>query len=186
MIERIITERLILRKPVIEDKTEVFHSYASDPVVTKYMMWEPLTELPQAEVFIKRCIESWDSGKEFSFVIAKRENSRIIGMIRLGVNGKTGDFGYVFDKNEWGKGYATEALKTILRIALEAFPGLMEISGICDIENTASARVMEKAGLCFTGIVRARSFRPNMPKNPRDDNVYSIRRSQFESAIRKS
>lgn len=177
MIEKIKTERLVLRKPVIKDKAEIFNSYASDSVVTKYLVWKPLSDLDQAELFIKRCINNWKNGKEFSFVIVNKESDKIIGMIRLGLNNAEGEFGYVFDKNEWGKGYATEALRAIIRTAFDEFSGLMEIKGICDIENMASARVMEKAGLQFRGIAHAHTFRPNLTENPRDDRVYSIKRT---------
>lgn len=47
------------------------------------------------------------------------------------------------------KGYATEALQAFLPAMLSRF-GLKEVAGVCDAENTASIRVLEKCG--FTRI----------------------------------
>ena len=56
--------------------------------------------------------------------------------------------------NPWGKGYATEACKRLLRFAFEETP-LKEVVATIDPENTASQRVLEKSGLIYEGMRRA-------------------------------
>jgi len=64
------------------------------------------------------------------------------------------EIGYVLKKSAWGKGYATEACKRLLKFAFEVSP-LEEIVATTDPENTASQRVLEKCGLVHQGLVRA-------------------------------
>ena len=64
------------------------------------------------------------------------------------------EIGYVLKKSAWGKGYATEACKRLLKFAFEDSP-LKEIVATTDPENAASQRVLEKCGLVYQGLVRA-------------------------------
>ena len=57
-----------------------------------------------------------------------------------------GEVGYVFDTAYHGRGYATEAVGALLRLGFEGL-GLHRIAGHLDARNTASARVLERAGL---------------------------------------
>ena len=51
-------------------------------------------------------------------------------------------------KSYWNYGLGTEALKGIIKFGVQAV-GLHRIFSGCDIENVASKRVMEKAGMRF-------------------------------------
>lgn len=64
------------------------------------------------------------------------------------------EIGYILKKTAWGKGYATEACKRLLKFAFEATP-LEEIVAVIDAENAASRKVLEKSGLIYKGLVRA-------------------------------
>ena len=52
----------------------------------------------------------------------------------------------------WGNGYMTEAVQALIQLGFNKF-GLSTISAESSPENIASCRVMEKAGLNFTGQV---------------------------------
>ncbi len=56
------------------------------------------------------------------------------------------EVGYVLTPAHYGHGYATEAVGVLLRLGFEDL-GLHRIAARCDARNTASARVMERAGL---------------------------------------
>lgn len=64
------------------------------------------------------------------------------------------EIGYILKKSAWGKGYATEACKRLLKFAFEESP-LEEIVAVIDTENIASRKVLEKSGLIYEGPVRA-------------------------------
>ena len=64
------------------------------------------------------------------------------------------EIGYILKRSAWGKGYATEAAKRLLKFAFEG-TSLEELVATIDPENTASRRVLEKCGLVYEGIRRA-------------------------------
>ena len=81
-------------------------------------------------------------------------------------------FGYVLARSWWGQGLMTEALAAVAEWAL-AQPEVFRVSALCDTENVASARVMEKAGLVREGLLRRRSVHPNIGDEPRDCFLYA-------------
>ncbi len=64
------------------------------------------------------------------------------------------EIGFMLKRSVWGKGYATEATKRLLKFAFEETP-LEELVATIDPQNTASRRVLEKCGLVHEGIRRA-------------------------------
>ncbi len=71
--ERIETERLVLRKPRMEDAFILFTAYMQDPEVTRYTTWRPHRQLQEAEDFIRNSIAAWENGTRFPFVITLKE-----------------------------------------------------------------------------------------------------------------
>ena len=64
------------------------------------------------------------------------------------------EVGYILKKSAWGKGYATEACRRLLRFAFEE-TALDEIVATLDSENRNSRHVLEKCGLVYKGMRRA-------------------------------
>lgn len=56
---------------------------------------------------------------------------------------REGDLGFIFAREVWGQGDATEAARAMVRTAFEKL-GLDRIAATCNIDNHASARVLEK------------------------------------------
>lgn len=81
--------------------------------------------------------------------------------------------GYVLAKAYWGKGYMTEAAQTIADWAM-AQPEIYRVWAVCDADNPASARVMEKIGMTFEGRMRRDIVHPNISEEPQDTLVYAI------------
>ena len=61
--------------------------------------------------------------------------------------------GYVFRRDAWGNGYATEAAKALAASGFGQL-GMHRIYAHCDVDNVASARVLEKAGMQREGLLR--------------------------------
>jgi RimJ/RimL family protein N-acetyltransferase len=64
---------------------------------------------------------------------------------------QTTDLGYRLLRGEWGKGYATEAAKECIQYGFTQLH-IEEIFGKAHIDNVASIRVLEKAGMNYLGI----------------------------------
>lgn len=140
------TQRLSLRQPVIQDAASIFEQYAQDPKVTKYIGWQPHKSIAVTNEFINRCISVWADDSAFPYVLIRQEDAQLIGMLEIRINNYKADLGYVLAKSEWGKGYMPEAVQTLTNWAL-AQDEIYRVWAFCDVENLASARVMEKVGM---------------------------------------
>jgi RimJ/RimL family protein N-acetyltransferase len=76
-------------------------------------------------------------------------------------------FGYCLARDAWGRGFATEAATAIVSKSLDQ-PEIWRVQAFCDVENRASARVLEKCGLVREGTLRRYMVMPNMSDIPRD------------------
>ena len=63
------------------------------------------------------------------------------------------DIGYEIASAQWGHGYATEAVEALLAFGFQTLQ-LQRVWAFCLDENTASWRVMERAGLRREGLLR--------------------------------
>lgn len=93
--------------------------------------------------FLEWCLKRADNGKYFPFVILLKSTDHLIGMIDFSIEDHKASFGYVLAKDYWNKGYMSEAL-TILTNELFKTDEISRACAVCDIENNASMRVMEK------------------------------------------
>jgi len=59
---------------------------------------------------------------------------------------------YGFLKEHWGKGYASEASKAVLRYGLEEL-GLDEIVAAVNLENIASEKVLINIGMRYVEVI---------------------------------
>jgi ribosomal-protein-alanine N-acetyltransferase len=62
-------------------------------------------------------------------------------------NGRV-EIGYGLVQSRHGRGYATEAVRELLRLAFE-MPQVLEVAAMVDPANSASIRVLDKTGLTF-------------------------------------
>jgi RimJ/RimL family protein N-acetyltransferase len=171
------TQRLHLRPPVLSDAEMIFGSYAQDPEVSKYLIWRPHKSIEETKNFLRHCMQQWEEGSSFSYVILRKSDAQLLGMVEIGVDQFTAGLGYVLAKAHWGQGYMPEALKVLVDWGL-AQPGIFRIWAHCDIDNPASARVMEKVGMQREGTLRRNTLHPNVSDEPRDAYCYSTVRGR--------
>jgi ribosomal-protein-alanine N-acetyltransferase len=174
-VPEIRTDRLTLRPPIPADAAAIFERYAQDSLVTRYLIWSPHESVSETEEFIRACIEGSQDGVRFPWVITNASDEAVMGMIELRVEGDAADVGYVLARSEWGRGFATEALSSVLRFAF-SMPDVKRVWAVCDVDNAASARVMEKAGMSREGLVPGFIMHPNLSAEPRDVYQYAATR----------
>jgi RimJ/RimL family protein N-acetyltransferase len=141
--------------------------------VIKYLSWSPHSSIEITREFMRRCTRVWEEKTAFPWVIIRRDENYVIGMIEIRIEGHKADLGYVISRPEWGKGYATEAVQAIVSWAVEQ-PSIVRVWAVCDVDNKASARVLEKVGMEREGVLRKFTMHPNVSKKPRDVYCYSL------------
>jgi [ribosomal protein S5]-alanine N-acetyltransferase len=167
------TPRLMLRPPVAPDAEAIFNSYTQDAEVTKYLIWSPHENVEEACDFVRRCMLAWEDGSAFPWIITRKDDERLIGMIECRVKGFGMNIGYVLARAHWGRGYMPEAARAVVDWGLSQ-DGIFRVWALCDVDNFASARVMEKVGMRREGILRRCIIHPNVSDEPRDVYCYSI------------
>jgi ribosomal-protein-alanine N-acetyltransferase len=159
----------------MEDADVIFDKYAQDPDVTKYLTWRPNRSVRETREFLQASLAAWREGRAYHWTIVRKEDQELMGMINAKVENHKWEVGYVLARAYWGKGYMTEALRKLVAWALEQ-PEISRIWSVCDIENRASGRVMEKSGMRREGTLPRWSVHPNLSPEPRDSYCYSVAR----------
>ncbi len=129
--------------------------------------------IEQTKEFLTQAINSWAQGTEYTWAITLKDTTGLIGMIALRVNLTKADFGYVLARPHWNQGFTTEAVVAVVQWAM-AQSEVYRVWALCDTENLASARVLEKAGLQREGTLRRWLPHVNVSSEPRDCFCYSI------------
>jgi ribosomal-protein-alanine N-acetyltransferase len=177
--EQIETERLILRKPHVDDARAIFEGWAQDAEVTRYLTWHPHQRIEETHAYVKSCIFAWENRTRFPYMIIRKEDSEVIGMIDPRIEGPKVGIGYAIARAHWGKGYVPEATRAIIDWAFQQ-PSIYRVYATTDVENIASQRVLEKVGMQCEGRLRKYILHPNVSEIPRDSYMYAITKGTTE------
>ena len=179
---RLETERLLLRPTAISDAEQMFNNWASDPEVTRYLMWQPHTDIEVT----KSVLADWDIKNEgsdyYHWGIVLKETGQIIGTGgTLGINERhrSTELGYCLSRTCWGKGYMSEAVAAMIS-HLFFVVGLNRITSYHDPENVASGRVMIKNRMVYEGTQRQAHYCPR--RGFYDLSCYAIVKSDFDES----
>jgi RimJ/RimL family protein N-acetyltransferase len=146
------TERLLLRKPRLDDAADLAVAYA-DPEVVTFMGDGTTATREQVEEGIHQWLERWESWGMSLCSLERREDGRIVG--RAGfllwdpetweVGGTETELGWLLAREHWGRGYATEAALALRDWAFEE-RGLTRLISLIDPANERSIHVAERLG----------------------------------------
>jgi ribosomal-protein-alanine N-acetyltransferase len=170
--EQLHSSRLVLRTPVEADAPNVFNRYGQDPLVCKYMSWIPHKTVDDTREFLYRCNKKEAANPLTNYLIFAKDSGQLLGSVGGSVQSSRVQFGYCLARDAWGKGFATEAATAFVDAAMRQ-PDIWRIQAYCDVENRASARVLEKVGLTFEGTLRRYMVLPNLGDVPRDVHCYA-------------
>ncbi len=158
-IPELETERLLLRAPGYSDVVDIY-DYASDPQVALHTLWEPHQSLEDTRNFLDFVFDQRRSGRSVVWAIVRKDERCVIGTVGLANwahQHSRAELGFAIARRCWNQGYTSEAVSAVLRYAFLDV-GLNRVEALCKVENGASARVLEKAGMRFEGILRQREF----------------------------
>jgi ribosomal-protein-alanine N-acetyltransferase len=155
------SERLVFRRPLASDAPAAFARYAADPTVTRYLGWRTHRSILDTEVFLACCNNEWRQSGVGSYLVQSREDGELLGSTGLRLTSpQQATTGYVLARDAWGRGYATEMLRTMRDLAMGL--GVLRLSAVCHPEHRASLRVMEKCGFSREGVLRRHAQFPNL------------------------
>lgn len=154
------TERLILRKAVMEDVDDLFYIQL-DPELRKYMCSAKIWKSLDREQFaFSKVLESYKDLNFYRWTIVRKEDNKVLGSIILNMHdekAKVGGIDYYLRKDEWNKGYTTEAAKRVLDFAFQDLK-LNRVESSGSKYNPGTYKVMEHIGLKYEGLRKKAYF----------------------------
>ncbi|MCR5740952.1 MAG: GNAT family N-acetyltransferase [Gammaproteobacteria bacterium] len=169
-MERIETERLILRKFRLDDAKDMFNNWASDPMVTKYLTWNPHKSVEETKETIDRWEKNYNPHK---FAITLKGKDEVIGGIDLSL-GDFQEIGYVLSRKHWGKGIMSEACKAFTNYLFDC--GFKELIIRALDDNIASNKVIKKCGFKF--VEQRLEPQSTIKPNPVKINYYILKKEK--------
>ena len=116
------------------------------------MSWTPHPDVGETRRVIT---ELFNVGDERTWLIELRDTGEIIGTCGFRpVQAHSLDFGYVLGRRWWGRRLMPEVVALLLA-EMESDAGVYRVSAICHVDNTRSARVLERCRPVVRGPARS-------------------------------
>lgn len=155
LITELQTERLVLRKMKASDAASMFTIW-SDPEVTKFMNINSFTDESQAVDMIEMLDKLSRENRAIRYSIIELESNEIIGSCgynSFDFKNAKAEIGYDISKAFWGKGYAPEAILSLMDYAFSTLE-FNRIEAKVELENINSIKVLQKLNFTFEGTMR--------------------------------
>ncbi|MCL2171403.1 MAG: GNAT family N-acetyltransferase [Defluviitaleaceae bacterium] len=147
---RLVTERLIIRNPNMDD-LDNWHKLLSDGYNMRFLRDIRTQYKSESRKNLIDAISDICNPDRIRFFLAmETHDGDFIGSIGFTVlpsQERRVHMGYFLLPEHHGRGYATEGVLAILKFAFDDL-GVEIVQTGANLENKASIRVMEKAGLC--------------------------------------
>ena len=140
---RIETQRLVITD-FTPEMAEAVHRGSLDEATRRFLPDEVFETAEIAASVIADLMNCYE-GMDGPFVHPMLAGDEYAGYVQLVPTEDGWEIGYHTVSAHTGKGYATEAVSAFLPVMMERL-GLTRVAGICDAENIASVRVLEKCG----------------------------------------
>ncbi|EDY45814.1 GNAT family N-acetyltransferase [Streptomyces sp. SPB074] len=179
------TGRLTLRA-VTEADTDDLLALDNDPAVTRFLNGgRPTTREEIRTGTLPRLLHDYPGlGTRGHWAAQERESGAFLGWFALRPLAEDSpaevELGYRLRREAWGRGYATEGSRALIRKGFTDL-GVLRVTAQTMTVNTKSRRVMEKCGLTFL-----RHFTEEWPEviegSEHGDVEYALTRAEWERA----
>jgi ribosomal-protein-alanine N-acetyltransferase len=186
------TERLWLRALDSIDVDDIF-AFRGDPIVQLYNS-KPHDTLEETLAFIEQQHALYRQQRECLWAVTlpytdhdvtRRDGKvgRVVGEVSIqdwDRYHRHASIGYDFTRAEWGKGYAQEACRAVLRFGFQRM-NLNRIEIWTAAANTRSLRLAERLGFSKDGLLRRRILEDDGAFH--DSALFGLLRSEWEAAV---
>ena len=152
---RLETSRLILRRAQMEDAEPMFHNWANDKEVTKYLTWPPHSNIEVTQKVLESWVESYEKEDYYQWMIVLKEIHEPIGSIMVSTVGRaqSAHVGYCIGKKWWHQGIMSETLQAVMDFLFNEV-GYHRVEAMHDSNNPNFGKVMAKCGMKYEGTLR--------------------------------
>ena len=173
----IVGEKIRLR-PIERDDLPRFVEWFADPEVRRHLLANMPFSLAEEERWFDKLLDQIERRQTVIFGIETGDGTLIgnVGLMDLDWMARKAELGIVIgEKTEWGHGYGTDAIRTMLRLAFEEL-NLHRVFLRVDVDNHRGIRCYEKAGFQKEGTLRQVVFREGEHV---DQHIMSILQPEF-------
>ena len=155
------TERLILR-PFCREDMNSYLEFMQNPEVHRFLGGgvNIFSEEPHISNWLNNINNRLLKSKTaFTWCVEFKREKRVVGRVDLGgfVKKSMAELSYYFSAEYWGRGFATEAVKEIVRFGFDDLK-LHRIQAMVMPKNIASLNVLRNAGFQEEGVLRKYYF----------------------------
>lgn len=176
------TERLLLRKVTLNDFEEFYNKLATDENIINFLSWNANPTRESVQKMVNEIIENYNNRISYTWLIEKLDTKEIIGIILVDTYNEerlVAELDYGIAEKFRGNNYATEALKAVIEYLILNV-GFYRVEAVHNMDNPASGKVMQKAGMKYEGLLRGRAISLNEQGNPDDMKMYAIIKTDLE------
>lgn len=149
------TERLIIRPVTKEDYTAFVEGFGNCGKPKNRFDEQFDTDEMTREWFgalVERREREAAADYAYKFQIFEKSTGKSVGYCNVFPHYREdfqyGHIGYAIHNNYWGRGYATECVRGLVKLGFDDI-GLHRLEAHVNLDNPASSRVLEKAGFTF-------------------------------------
>ena len=149
------TERLRLRRFRREDAENCLRNWAADEAVFRFISQTPMSGA-DVKSFLAGAEEAYADPETYYWAIEKKDTGDVMGEIFVDDFSRRNrwcEVDYKLGPAFWGQGYAVEALRAVTAFLFRQ-AGFHRVQAKCSVQNEASERVMQKAGMHREGVMR--------------------------------
>lgn len=150
------TQRLTLRRFTMDDAQNMYHNWASDPEVTKFLTWPAHSSVEITKMVLGDWVTNYTRNDFYQWAIVPKALGQPIGSISVVDKNDAAQLvhiGYCIGKEWWHRGYMSEALKAVMDFFFEEV-GVNRVETRHDPNNPHSGGVMRKCGMKYEGTLR--------------------------------
>lgn len=156
--QRIETDRLILRRYVIEDADAMYKNWASDSEVTKFLTWQPHSSVEVSRSIIEDWLKEYSDEKYYQWAIVLKANGNEpigdICVVHMKEDISMVHIGYCLGRAWWRREIMSEALKAVMDFMFDTVE-VNRVESRHDPMNPNSGKVMQKCGMKYEGTLRS-------------------------------
>lgn len=119
---RIETDRLVLKRHVLDDAEIMFKNWVTEKDVTKFLSWQPHKNVDETKQLLIDWIESYDKQDFYFWTIELKDSHELVGdisVVSLDEATESVELGYGIGSRWWGKGITAEAGRALVKFFFE-------------------------------------------------------------------
>lgn len=153
---RIETDRLVLKRHVLDDAEIMLKNWVTEKDVTKFLSWQPHKNVDETKQLLIDWIESYDKQDFYFWTIELKDSHELVGdisVVSLDEATESVELGYGIGSRWWGKGITAEAGRALVKFFFEEVK-VKRVYAKHAAGNPNSGSVMQKMGMKKEGIIR--------------------------------